>query len=381
MFIQRLCALLVLSALVVSAETDYRFAFPQSEFLLGMDLKWLMKSPLGVKLRNEAKSSLTELKPLEAILDQVDSVHLSVISKTTKSSDLLMLVDGRFNLDQLAELGVKNGFRVEQWGKVRILMPKPETAKPPVRGRKVEFRPAQFGIDVAKTKPAIALMDVRHILIGEEAPLRVALERLETGLVPQGNPLFERARDLEAANDIWMVGNTAPLNLAAATDGKTQDPMSQMAREVRNFSFGVAVRRNLAMDLQLQTTSPKVATQMLDMMKGVTAMAKMAPKEYEQMPVDLDRVLQFSATGNIVRASVTLEQDDMDKLMASALMPMGLRTKPGAAPAPAAPAAPVVAAAPVAPAAPVVAPKPAEPVRKTVMIYGLPGGPKEVPVQ
>jgi hypothetical protein len=366
----RLLASFALSALVLCGETDYRFAFPQSEILLGIDVKWLMKSPVGETMKKEMKANLGELKPLEALLDQIDTVHLSVVSKQKQNSDLLMLVQGRFDADKLIELAARNGLRMEQWGKIKVLLP---TKSKVVPTKKATLQKAQFGVDVANTKPTFALFDNKNIVIGEEAPLRVALERLETGLTPQANPLFERARDLEAANDVWLVGNTAPLNLAPAA-GKPTDPMSQLAAQVRNFSVGIAVRRNVNLDLQLQTTSPKAATQMLDLMKGAVAMAKMTPTTNDQpFPVDLDKVLQFSATGNLVKASIAMEQSDIDKIMASGMVPGTTMTKSDKQ-------APLVSsAAPVTPPV-VVAVKPAEPVRKTVMIYGLPGGPKEVPV-
>lgn len=373
MVFQRLLATLAFSALVLSAETDYRFAFPQSEFLMGVDLKWLMKSPFGETMRKEMKGNLGELQPLETFLEQIDSIHLSVVSKNAKTSDLLVMVDGRFDLAQLTALAAKSGMRMEQWGKTTVVLPKRTKALPT---KKAGFQKVQFNMELPSAKPGFALVDSKHIVIGEEAPLRVALERLETGLTPQANPLFERARDLEAANDIWMIGNTASLNLNAAA-GKKADPMTQMASQVRNFSIGVAVRRNVAMELQLQTTSPKVAEQMLDLVKGAVAMAKMNPNPAEPLPVDIDKVLQFSASGNIVRASLSMEQQDIDKLMASKWMPDTVRKKAETANGVGGEKPEVAAVAPVVVAQPVV---PAVPARKTVIIYGLPGGPKEVPV-
>jgi len=375
MLFQRVLATFVLASLTLSAETDFRFAFPQSELLLGVDLKWLIKSPFGETMRKELKANIGELKPLEMLIDQIDTVHLSVVSKSAKGSDLLMLVQGRFEAEKLVELAARNGFRMEQWGKIRVLLP---MKSKPAPLKKVAFQKAQFKMDVASSKPSLALVDSKNIVIGEEAPLRVALERMETGLTPQANPLFERARDLEAANDIWLIGNTAPLNLNAG-GAKSNDPMSQLAGQVRSFALGVAVRRNIAMDLQLITTNPKAAAQMLDLAKGVIAMAKMNANPVEGLPVDLDKALQLSATGNVVKATLSIDQQEVDKLMASGLFP-GLG-KSKAASAPSVGSAPIFVAATPQKALVAQAQKPAVPTRKTVIIYGLAGGPKEVPVQ
>ncbi len=336
---------------------------------MGVDVKWLLKSPLAEGLRKEVKGNLGDLAPLELLIEQIDTVHLAAAAKSGKVSDLLLLVQGRFEADQLVQLALKNGFRADQWGKIKVLLP----AKEPQRRalpRKAEFKKAQFQMEMPQTKPGFAFLDSRRIVVGEEGPLRVALERLETGLVPQANPLFERARDMEAAHDVWIVGSTAPLNLNTA-QGKGSDPMAQLAGQIRNFAMGVAVRRNITMDLSLQTTSTKAAAQMLDLAKGAMAMAKMAPNPEGAPALDFDKMVQLSATGNLVKASVTMEQADVDRLMAGVVKgnsKLKQPTAPQAADQPV--AAPTVSVA-----------KPAEPVRKTVMIYGLPGGPKEVPVQ
>ncbi len=368
MSITRVFAVLALFTLELSAETDFRFAFPQSEILLGVDLKWMIKSPFGSQLRTAMQDNLGEFKKLESLLDQIDTVHLSAVSKNNKQSDVLFLVQGKFDSSKLVELGIRNGLKLEQWGKTKVLVqPAARPAAPPRRST-AKFQTAQFKVELPTSKPLFAIYDTHNIVIGEEGPVRVALERMETGLTPQANPLFERARNLEASNDVWLIGSTAPLNLPA-TAGKGSDPMSQLASQIRNFSVGMAVRRNIALDLQLQATSPKSAAQMLDMLKGVVAMAKMGSKDEAPFPIDLDQALELSASGNTVRASLNVDQAAVEKLMVSALAPPPAPTKvPAAIPAP----APVQVA--------VLPPKPVAPVRKTVMIYGLPGGPKEVRV-
>lgn len=379
MVFQRILATLAISAFVLGAETDYRFAFPQSEILLGMDVKWLMKSPFGDTMRTQLKANMGELKPLEPLLDQIDAIYFSAASKNRQGSDLIMLLKGRFEEAKLIELAANQGFRMEQWGKTKILLQPRARIAPSkkLRLQKTSNENGEFNLSMPTGKPAFALYDNKSIIIGEEAPLRVALERMDTGLTPQGNPLFERARDLEASNDLWLVGNPAPLNLNAAPGAKNTDPMTQLASQVRNFAIGISVRRNLAMDLQLHTTSPKAAEQMLDLMKGAMAMAKMSAKPEDAFPIDLDKAVQISASGNMLRASIAFEQADVDKLMASSFLPTN--GKPKAAPPQVALSIPPVPPS-VRPVAPPVVVKPVEPVRKTVVIYGLPGGPREIPV-
>jgi hypothetical protein len=418
----RLVSSIALSALLLSAETDYRFAFPQSEILMGVDIKWLMKSPFGDQMKSGVKANLGELKPLEDFLENIDGVYVSAVSKPAvikagankpAGSDVLLLFKGRFELDKLVALGLKNGFKLDQWGNTKVLLqplakkPARTPANSPATLRKANYVNTQFSLDAAKAqRPFFALYDAKTIIVGEEGPLRVALERMEGGITPQANPLLDRARNLEAANDFWIVGSMAPLNLESAlsaTPGKggksaANDPFASLAKEIRNFSIGVAVRRDVALDLQLQASSPKVATQMQDMMKGLLAMQKATAKPEEALPFDLDKALQVSASGSIFRASLTIEQKELEQIMASGVMGMMNGTIPMSPKNGAKQKAPVesakvesanatpmpadsVAVAPVPVPVPVpVAAKPAAPARKTVMIYGLPGGPKEVPV-
>ena len=77
MFFKRFLLTIAVSAFLLNAETDFRFAFPQSEILLGVDVKWLLKSPFGASMKKELKGNLGDLKALEPLMDQIDSIHLS----------------------------------------------------------------------------------------------------------------------------------------------------------------------------------------------------------------------------------------------------------------------------------------------------------------
>ena len=107
-------------------------------------------------------------------------------------------------------------------------------------------------------------------------------------------------------------------------------------------------------------------------------MKRMNTKPEDAFPIDLDKAVQLSATGSLLRASISVEQPELDKLIASGLINPSGTEKSGKAKSFPKSGAPQVALAP--PVAPPVLAKPVEPVRKTVMIYGLAGGPREIPV-
>ena len=86
MFFKRFLLTIASSAFLLNAETDFRFAFPQSEILLGVDVKWLLKSPFGASMKKELKGNLGDLKALEPLMDQIDSIHLSAVSMPITSA-------------------------------------------------------------------------------------------------------------------------------------------------------------------------------------------------------------------------------------------------------------------------------------------------------
>jgi hypothetical protein len=373
----KLLASMASIALFLQAQTDYRFAFPQSEILIGVDVKGFLKNPIFMdKLRGpDQKMNLPELGPISELLDQIDTVHMSVISKSAKQSDLLLLVQGRFDTEKLMQLGQQNGLRTEKWGQIQVLLP--GKAKPvSLPRRKAAFQKAQFQMDLPQSKPGFAMLDKRRIVVGEEALLRVAIERLETGLTPQANPLFERARDLEAANDFWMVGSTAPLNQNVLSM-QDSNPITKSVTQVRNFAIGMVMRQNLKVDMSLQAVSPKAAAEIFDLTKGALALVKMAPVPEGQLPIDFDKMIQISVKENLVRAQITMEQADVERMMAMATStPPTTKSVEKRENNKEAKRQETVAASIPPPVA-----KPVAPTRRTVLIYGMPGGPKEIPVQ
>jgi hypothetical protein len=374
MLLTRIFAGLVTIAMLLGAQTDYRFAFPQSEILMGMDVKWLLKNPLVVDmLRNRnPNEEWGDLGVLSALLDSIDTVHLSTITKSKGDSDLLLLVQGRFETQRLIQLGVSNGLRTEQWGKVTVLVPAKKKVSPRL-GRKAAFQQVQFQMQKSQAKPSYALLDSRRVLVGEEPILRVAIERLETGLTPQANPLFERARDLEAAYDLWMVGSAASLNqnLGGMDEG---NPLTKAISQARNFSMGMALRRDFKLDLSMQANSAKAAAEIVDLAKGALVLAKMSPTPDGQPKIDWDKMFEVNSNSNLVKLLITMEQQDVTRLVKSwtgMQPPLVMNSRE--------PKQQASVKAEAERAAAVIA-KPAAPTRKTVLIYGLPGGPKEVPI-
>ncbi|MFN8685816.1 MAG: hypothetical protein ACK50U_07470 [Acidobacteriota bacterium] len=371
MVVTRILAGLFTIAMLLGAQTDYRFAFPQSEILMGVDVKWLLKSPLVVDmLRNwNLRDQWGDLGVLTALFDSIDTVHLSAIAKSNSDSDLLLLVQGRFDSKQLMQMGVSSGLRAEQWGKIMVLVPSKKKVSPRL-GRKVASEQVQFQMQKSQAKPSFALLDARRVLVGEEPILRVAIERLETGLTPQANPLFERARDLEAAHDLWAIGSAASLN-QNLTGMSENNPLVKAISQARNFALGMALRRDLKLDLSMQANSAKAASEIVDLAKGALVLAKMSPIPDGQPKIDWDRAFDVNANGNLVKVMITMDQQDVTRLVKS-MEPLPVKQPAEAKQQGIAKPEPEKAAA--------VDSKPAAPTRKTVLIYGLPGGPKEVPV-
>jgi len=184
------------------------------------------------------------------------------------------------------------------------------------------------------------------ILMGTEPALSEAMRRLS---VPQRtvSNAARRAKELSQTNDLWMTGTPALLTAYGASGPRGMD--------LSSFTIGLQLRDQLRMDLVLNSTTPAGAQRM---MAG-----------YQQAQRKTSGALQSSVTldGSAVRLAFVLPQGEIRKglqeLMSSAagkqLAALIAANKPAAGDSAAKP-----------PAAP-----------GKVMIYGLEGGPKEVPIQ
>jgi hypothetical protein len=182
------------------------------------------------------------------------------------------------------------------------------------------------------------------------------------------NPLFERARELAWANEFWMIGN------AAATAAKAEEgDLPEFFSGVRSFAYGLSIREKTKFDVVLNLRNKEAA-------ETVAAQWDRFSKELGSTidEKELLEGLRATTTGPAFHLVLDMKPADLAGLFpvmtevwsdiskADRVIRAAAKT-----PEPSRSAPPNLnAQTPPTP--------PPPPARRTVMIYGLDNGPKEV---
>ena len=219
-------------------------------------------------------------------------------------------------------------------------------------------------------KMAARFVDAHTILLGDEESMAEAVERMkgDDGLV---SPVLTRAKELAAANDLWMVGSPAPLagikpRGSLKRQGGLIGDLEEVFDNLRSFSFGVALRERVRLDVGLNLRTKAAADKLMALYQRFEADMKKTPeglKNWEQVA----QSLEVHPNGTAVRITMQSEMANVQSALAKAWQG---RMAPAVQIAEQRPE--VVAAMPVAASARVV------PVRRTVRIYGMESGYREI---
>jgi hypothetical protein len=371
MFTQQLALALAMSVTML-AQVDFRFAHPRADFVAGMKLRPVLDSEAGRMAMKELGLPPSMEASVLRLLNEVESIIVAspttqttnTKTSTTAAGDPLFLIRGNFTAATTQFLPMMLGLEAKQ-----------------LNGYTVYMAPLAKGKQKTKSDvPNIAMIDGRTMLAGDMAQVQAALARLADPAMKPANPLFDRALEMEQQRDIWVIGAMPPQGLLRMA--KTDNPLaSRFAGQVRNFSIGVGLGQLVTLDMRTTMRSEKQATDMaaeVNRMLDDEATTKLPP----QMQVLL-RGVKTSVEGSRFQLTMDTTMAQLEELGKNSISDViSVRQSPGKLSASRKPAensnAPVATkpiAAAVAPAAPRMEPK------RFIVIYGMPGGPKEVPFQ
>ena len=180
-------------------------------------------------------------------------------------------------------------------------------------------------------------MDNNTFLFGNGPSLEKAAARMAL-TTPLLQPRALAGTEALASYDLWLSGNLPDLAMVKG-----------LKLDVRGLALGLSLHDNLEMELAMDTPSPAAAE----------ALLKSAHEAEAAQPVQYRGMLRSFADGNTARFRVNVPRE-------AALEAMRTRT-----------ASPTVTASNT-PQPLSVAPKPR---RSTILIQGLEGGPREIPLQ
>lgn len=191
-----------------------------------------------------------------------------------------------------------------------------------------------------------AIDGANALLIGEPLAVAGARRRLRTGATA-AHPLAAYSRSLASAGDLWIAG--VPAMFPSAMAGPHASA-ADVARDVSRFALVIGLSDRLNLDLSLDTTSAKAADRLMLLYAAARSQFQAAPDP------DLDLIAQnltVEKQDNGVRFSLSLDPETVSSIARK-------RT----------------AALPRFPPARQADPPPQ---RRSVTIYGMEGGPREIP--
>jgi hypothetical protein len=309
---------------VASAQADWRFAHPNADVRINVNLQAVMKSPAVAEMVKKAqagpKDQAAQTQFVLGLLSSVDRVFISArqIGAEAKDADVLVLIAGSFDPSSL-----QSSF--------------PSTGKSKVK---------QVG--------------PHAVLIGEGTSFNQAVVRLA------GPPAAAPSDELEQS-DIWFSGNAALMSQPSASQS-----VPPAFKAMRTFSFGVNLSDSTELSMILTAADAAGASQMLKAVRESLGPLTQTP----QGAAMFEQALQIKQDGAKVRMHFVAPPELMRMAQAQAasgsfaqqLQPlMGMMGLPGGSATAPRPQGTV--------RTPIVADPPSN---GKIMIYGLDDGPHEV---
>lgn len=304
----------------------WRFSHPEAALLAGIEWRRIAASGAGRMLEQQIVA--TEAPGLTDLLSGAERILVSAAPRAGKatgaSSRVLIAIEGSFDRRRLLELV----------------------------SRRLPQRTYYRGIEILEEAGGVALAfsSPETILLGDAASVRAAIDRANGAGSGRERRLWERARELAAAHDLWLVADVPPAELAAA-----EAPIPLDGIEVIEMS--ASFREDLEVGVHLRAASAGRAGELARTLEslGLLAAAKLGAAGHSASAWEEFRV---NAEGDRVELAVRLRAEQL----ASAIS----RASSGPA------GGPQLAEQPRG--------APPEPGRRTVRIYGLEGGVREVPL-
>ncbi|MBA3975088.1 MAG: hypothetical protein C0504_12835 [Candidatus Solibacter sp.] len=342
----------------------WTFMLPDAKIVAGIDWQRAKSSPAGQMISKRlVNAPATRGKVASAGLDFVDGFDRLLMSAPAPApgqpgtQQMLLALSGRFDRARLKK-SMPAGTAIERFQGIDLFIP-----------------------PSSKTDEMVAgFVSDRLLLLGDKASIAGALQT-RSGLSDAA--LLDRAKQMEASHEIWMIADSIP-EMPAASGAS---PIQGM-EDIRAAEIGIALRSGMDMTAILTFTDAEKAQGMAmfaQMLAAMPAGNNPASREMAAMA----RNLSVKAEGASVKATLSLSMaqlasaavqmrggiEQASRKTLESLVGVGSQTGPIPGLRPAARATP---SQPLASAPRIAPPRPAQPVKKTIRIVGLDDGDKEI---
>jgi len=332
--------LLCLPAAICAAQNSprWRFVHPHARVIAGLEWRRALDSPLGRELRREfEKSEFASLEGLD-IMTGLEGVLISSPGQNPvrpgDDAPVVIAAEGGFDLNRVRKSVLGSDIAKRTYHGVEMYAPKREGGQ----------------------RMTLGLVNERVLLFGDVKCLEAAIDR--DAALP-GTSLERRAAELAAANELWIVTDGMPSQVAG---GRT--PQIPMLEEITGIDAGLAVREGLGLQLNATARSADAARALAN---SLGMMLHLSAAQYKNQPevADLVRKLHIGADGALVRVALAIDRAEIERGMAS------LRAHR--------PALSVRAVMRGDTPAETAAVLPPEEEKRTIFVHGLEGGTREIP--
>jgi len=286
-------ALLLLASATASAAVDpalLDMAPPDTRILFGIEVQQTLTSPFGRFMLSRMPDQSAALLHFAAItgFDLRRDLHELLLAtsglrgKPVKSGVILArgtFPPGIFEMDKLRTLAGAIHARISSYASVPLITPTDPGSN------------------------SIAILDASTLAVGSESALQGVINRRAQKFLFSG-PLAEKAQAASANADAWAATVTPLAALLPTSAGPWPPTFAQSALE---SSAGLRFDANgVTLSAEILTHSENEAKTLAGMFKVVAAMLKNSPAALLQN-------VQFTNTGPITRATLTIAEDDLER--------------------------------------------------------------------
>jgi hypothetical protein len=290
-----------------SMPTFWRYSHPEAKALIGIEWSRILNSPIGQQVRQQMnEAGLPKLEGME-FLDDVERVLISSPGNQDGTPDdqppAVIAVQGRFDFDKLRAMAAAKMTGSSSYGSVEILE---------------QRRPGETPLSLALVNPAT-------ILLGDSDSVTAAIDhQLAADPAVASDPLFRRATELAATNDLWIVASASPADFSS----KGIQP-APFLNDIESIEAGLSLQQGLGLQLNLGADSEESARNMAAGLQMMLGMFMASQGNRPGMP-DLGEKLRVSADGSLVKVALSLDESELEQgftqLKASMMSPKGVES-------------------------------------------------------
>jgi hypothetical protein len=291
--------------LAASAQSGLELIQPDAGLVMGIEWHKIVESGLGGELTEQVKknpmASMPGMQALQdALLHDLDSLVIAVPAnalanaKGNAKPPILLVVKGRFHVDQLRALIMQKNPHTETYRSVEIIATPDNAPK-------------------ADGENQIAFLDANTILGGDRTQLRSAIDRAKSGhLTGVRAGLLSGVAALASKNDIWMIFDLPPGAL------KEAPPMAaQMFAAVKGAELGLSFQQGFGLLLNIRTQDADSAISMAQTLQGLVAMGAMIQSQSPQA-AELVKKIRITPESSHVSLSISLDRSEVQKMIEEA---------------------------------------------------------------